>query len=91
MSDLTLPAQPATPKPVAPKATAAVRKTAIIHFEEWQCQINTILKNGEAVKEYEKLKKTRSPIVISDEEAEILNDGVLNGNNNYGKMYFKPE
>ncbi len=53
------------------------------HYEEWHVQV----KNGK----YEKLKLLRAKVIISEREAEILNDGVLNGSNNYASMYFSPE
>lgn len=52
--------------------------------EEWQCQIG-------AKGQYEKLKKLRSNIPMEEHQAEILNDGVLYGNNSYALMYFLQE
>lgn len=60
-------------------------------YHEWHCQINVVAnETGGTTREAEKLKISRSPIVISAEEAEVLNDGALNGNNSYAKMYFLP-
>lgn len=56
-------------------------------YEEWDVQI-TNTKEGP---KYEKLKIKRKRVLISEEQAEILNEGVLHGNNNYAVMYFLPE
>ena len=66
-------------------------KEPIPFYNEWHCQITAVQSvTGGTERQAEKLKITRSPIVISAEEAEILNDGALNGNNSYAKMYFLP-
>lgn len=59
-------------------------------YEEWNCQITAKTEDGKTTNSYDKLKKVRD-VKISEDEAAILNDGVLNGKNNYGKMYFKPQ
>jgi hypothetical protein len=61
----------------------SVEKAEADYYEEWDCKIV----KGVA----EKLKRKRTGISITDEQAEILNTGVLNGGNNYALMYFKPE
>lgn len=63
-------------KPTAPKSKVPV-------YEEWKCQI----KGGKA----EKLKRLRAAVKISDEQAEILNDGRIKGGNAYANLYFLPE
>lgn len=50
-------------------------------YAEWDVKITG--------SEFEKLKISRPRIVISDEEAETLNTGILTGGNTYAKMYFK--
>lgn len=52
-------------------------------FEEWYCQI----KDGKA----EKLKLIRKRVLISEEQANILNEGRINGGNNHANLYFRPE
>jgi hypothetical protein len=54
------------------------------HYEEWMVEVKPKGK-------YEKLKLVRSCVKISEEEAETLNAGVLNGGNSHVNMYFKPE
>ena len=72
--------------------TSKPTKEPIPFYNEWHCQINVVQgENGVVSREAEKLKISRTPIVISAEEAEVLNDGALHGNNNYAKMYFLPE
>lgn len=56
-------------------------------FDEWRVDVPVI---GEADK-VEKVKILRKGVKITPEQAEILNDGVLWGNNRQGVMYFKPE
>ena len=56
-------------------------------YDEWECKIT----NTEDGPVEEKLKKIRSNVKISDEQAEILNTGVLKGGNTYGRMYFPAE
>lgn len=58
-------------------------KVAKTGYVEWDVRIT----KGEA----EKLKVSRACVKITDQEAETLNAGVLNGGNSYAKMYFKPE
>lgn len=67
----------------AQDAEVAERKSVKTHYEQWKVE----LKDGKA----EKLKIVRPRVLISDEQAEILNEGVLKGGNNIGDMYFLPE
>lgn len=57
------------------------------HYQEWEVKI--VNKDGKYVAE--KLKVLREVVKITEEEAEILNTGVLEGGNTYGKMYYLPE
>lgn len=57
------------------------------YYEEWDVQINRSEK-GKLV--YEKLKLSREKVKISEDEANTLNHGVLEGGNQYAKMYFLP-
>lgn len=50
-------------------------------YEEWLCEIKS--------KEPGKLKMLRSNVKITNEQAILLNDGVTNGSNNQGIIYFK--
>ncbi len=59
------------------------------HFTEWECKIT---RDPETKKpSAEKLKVVRRVVKITEQEAETLNEGVLNGNNTYGKLYFPAE
>ena len=49
-------------------------------FDEWECKVL-----GGKV---EKLKVKRSGVKITEEQAEILNEGIINGSNTYGSLYF---
>jgi len=69
----------------------AQQKTEKAHYQEWMVKISTVKKGGENVREYEKLKIIRPAVKISEDSANILNEGVLYGNNNIAKMYFLPE
>lgn len=53
------------------------------YYEEWYCRI----KEGKA----EKLKLERKRVLISDEQAAILNEGRIKGPNSHALCYFKPE
>jgi hypothetical protein len=53
------------------------------NYQEWEVKVN----GGKA----EKLKISRSNVKITDEQADILNQGVETGGNTYAKMYFLPE
>lgn len=53
------------------------------HYQEWDVKV--------VGKTPEKLKIVRPVVKITEEEATILNEGVLLGDNTYGKMYFLPE
>lgn len=53
------------------------------HYEEWRVE----LKDGKA----EKLKVVRKRVLITDDQAAILNEGVLKGGNNLGNMYYPAE
>lgn len=58
-------------------------------YQEWDVQIKTSKdENGKTQYSYEKLKISRPVVKISEDEAAILNEGVLKGGNNYAKMYF---
>lgn len=52
--------------------------------EEWYCRI-TDTGNGMSV---EKLKKQRDRVLISDEQAAVLNDGRIHGGNAHAYLYF---
>lgn len=53
------------------------------YYEEWDVQIS----GGK----YKKLTISRPVVKITEEEAENLNKGVVEGGNAYAKMYFLPE
>lgn len=53
------------------------------HYQEWRVEIKD--------KKAEKLKIVRPRVLITDQQADTLNHGVLNGGNTYASMYFKPE
>lgn len=53
------------------------------YYEEWYCMI----KGGKA----EKLKMKRKRVLISDEQAAILNEGRTKGPNSHALLYYKPE
>ena len=53
------------------------------HYEEWEVKIE-----GRKAK---KLVISRKRVMITDEQAEILNQGVTEGGNTYAKMYFRAE
>lgn len=62
------------------------------HYQEVKVEIKTKIENGKSVgKTYEKLKVVRDCVKITEEEAETLNAGVLDGPNNIASMYFKAE
>lgn len=61
------------------------------YFVEYDVQITKTVKDGRTTNGYEKLKVSRPCVKISEEEAETLNAGILDGGNTYAKMYFKPE
>lgn len=64
-------------------------KTKSPVYQEWDVQIKTSKdENGKTQYSFEKLKISRPAVKISEEEAAILNEGVLKGGNNYAKMYF---
>jgi hypothetical protein len=72
-----------------PKAKAKVKQA---DYEAWKCEVR-ITKNseGKTVREYEKLKCTRPVVKITDQEAETLNRGYLNGaDGGVITMFFKP-
>lgn len=52
-------------------------------YQEWEVKIDR--------QQAEKIKISRKSVKITEEEAEILNRGVLTGGNTFAKMYFKPE
>jgi hypothetical protein len=54
------------------------------NYQEWEVKIE----KGRA----EKLKINRHCVKITDDQAAVLNEGVVKGpNNTYAKMYFLPE
>lgn len=64
-------------------------KTKAPVYQEWDVQVKISKdENGKTTYGYEKLKISRPCVKISEQEADILNDGVLRGGNNYAKMYF---
>lgn len=54
-----------------------------VTFEEWRVEIRN--------KKATKLSMLRPRVVISEEEADVLNRGVIDGGNTYAAMYFLPE
>lgn len=78
----------APPPPPAPNEEGDTTTEAPIRYEKWNCQIK-IDENGK--RSFEKLKLVKKGIKISETQAEILNDGVLHGGNNYAPAYFLPE
>lgn len=63
----------------------------VVSFEEWECKVIPKTVGEMTTFEYEKLKLRRPSVKIKEEEATILNEGVLNGKNTLVMMYFKPE
>lgn len=62
------------------------------HYQEVKVEIKANIKDGKVVgKTFEKLKVVRECVKITDEEAETLNAGVLDGPNTITSMYFKAE
>lgn len=54
------------------------------HYEEWTVQVQ-----GDKI---ERLKLKRARVMITEAQAETLNEGVTEGKlNQYASMYFKPE
>lgn len=68
-------------KTTKPAQTAATRPV----FQEWEAKI--IRKEGKPP-EAEKLKCRRARVLISEEQAAVLNNGALYGPNTYVSMYF---
>jgi hypothetical protein len=60
---------------------------AAIHYEEWRMEKKIV--NDKNVM-MEKLKKLRDCVKISDEEAEVLNEGAKSPSSINPIMYFKP-
>lgn len=75
------------------KATGKSKPKKVVEFfEEWKVDVKVSQnKKGENERVYEKLKLVRPVVKITEEEAEILNTGLLNGPNTSGLMYFRPE
>lgn len=73
----------ASKAPQSPQAEVQEVYGAKKNFQEWRVQINN--------KKIEKLKISREVVKITEEQAQILNEGVENGQNTYGFMYFLPE
>ena len=65
----------------------------VLFFEEHRVEIKISKdENSDKItRSAEKLKLTRPCVKITKEEADILNEGVLNGPNTFGFMYFRPE
>jgi hypothetical protein len=61
------------------------------HYQEWRVEIKAEMDGDKVVKKYEKLKISRPCVKITDQEAETLNNGVLEGPNTFSLMYFKAE
>jgi hypothetical protein len=57
------------------------------HYEEWECKITP----GEGGPKFEKLICRRKRVLITDDQAEILNEGRLHGGNTLALLYFKAE
>jgi len=75
-----------------PEDQSGENKSANGHYQEWDVKINAKQdKDGKTIHEAEKLKVSRPCVKITDEQAEILNHGVLTGGNSYAKMYYKEE
>jgi ATP:corrinoid adenosyltransferase len=80
------------------KPGASVTVTTKTHYEEWPVQITVAEKRKRGSKEVEKIVKhtkigttpKRPRVMITDEQAAILNFGVLDGDNGFAVMYFKP-
>ena len=71
------------------KATATKKTTSKIHFEEWQVEV----KGPATAREVEKVRLMRKRVLMSQDNADILNDGVLNMdtvNNNRLPLYYFP-
>jgi hypothetical protein len=66
------------------KSKPAIAKSKKPYHEEWTCQV----KQGDKGPTFEKLKKLRSNITMTEDMAHILNEGLLHGGNNFGSMYF---
>lgn len=73
---------------------AAVQNESIpwgqkLAYQEWECKISV---NKETKKvEAEKLKMRRPRVLITEEQANILNESVMNVSNSLVSMYFLPE
>jgi hypothetical protein len=60
------------------------RTTSKLHYEEWKVEIS----KGK----FEKLKMQRDRVLLTEEQADLLNAGVIDGGlNKYGVMYFLKE
>jgi hypothetical protein len=82
------PAAQTPPAPPAPKA----KKSEVVGFEEWRCEVKVSGEGNNVRKEVEKVKRLRANVKITDEEAETLNRGAKDSpRTDYVIMYFKPE
>jgi hypothetical protein len=94
VSDLVQPQLPAglTAEDMDPQPAKAKGKKEQSHYEAWKCEVRiTKDSDGKTVREYEKLKCTRPVVKITDQEAETLNRGYLNGaDGGVITMFFKP-
>lgn len=61
-------------------------------YEEWRCEIKISGEKDNIKKDVEKVKRLRTNVKITDEEAETLNHGAKDSpRQDYVIMYFKPE
>jgi hypothetical protein len=81
-------------KPAPAKTTmSAATSNEQVGYEEWRCEVK-IERDGktEVSRKADKLKKLRSNVKITEQEAETWNDGQLySPRQDYVIMYFKPE
>lgn len=59
-------------------------------FEEWKGEVVSTRdeKTDKVTRTFKKFERIRENIVISQEEADALNEGVLHGGNTHCSMYF---
>lgn len=70
-----------------PQPKEGQRESTSPVYERWNCKI-TRTKEGP---QFKKLERTAARILISDAQAELLNEGLLNGENAYAELYFPAE
>lgn len=67
----------------------APEEVAQSYFAEWEVKISREVKeDGTSTPKVEKLKIKRPKVGITQEEADILNAGVADGENTYATMYY---